>query len=329
MTQVNFEPRPIFVDNASAGAAAGAGKATADAYADMLWARVHGLPSITVYCRNTGATNTAKYKVVASCDGGTTYDQTVLAETTLAANTAATPLVITGAPYTDIKVQAASNAAGSATTFYASVIALPVGAGLSKTTGTAVPPNVVAIGASDGTNLQAAKCDAAKNVLVGISGSNGYEATTTTAIDGMVTLNGIGALSMGLYFNGANWERARGNVSATLLASAARTASTNSADQTNYNGRGVRVSIDVTALTGTPSITVTIKSKDSASGVYSTVLASGPITAIGHTELTVYPGITATNNVSANTILSRTWRVEVTHGTADSITYSIAADTLL
>lgn len=199
-------------------------------------------------------------------------------------------------------------------------------------TGTAAPASAVLIGASDGTNLQTAKCDAQKNLLVGIGHSvNSLEAVLINGnADGFVSTNsGLLTQSNLFAFNGATWDRQRGNVSATLLASAARTASANSADQVNYNGCGVRVSIDVTALTGVPSITVAIKTKDSASGVYTTALASAAITAIGHTELTVYPGLPATANVSANAILSRTWRVEAAHSTADSITYSVSADTLL
>lgn len=121
----------------------------------------------------------------------------------------------------------------------------------------------------------------------------------------------------------------RANLEVTLLASAARTANTNSADQTMPHGRGVRISIDVTAIVTAPSITVAIQVKDPISGVYTAVLTSAAIAATGHTEMVVYPGITAAANVAAAMVMSRTWRVSVTHANGNSITYSIAANILL
>lgn len=124
-------------------------------------------------------------------------------------------------------------------------------------------------------------------------------------------------------FNGTTWDRQRGNVDGTAFASAARTASANSADVTNYNSRGVHVVIDVTAITATPSVTFTIQGKDALSGAYYTVLASAAITGVGTTALRVYPALTAAANTVANDVLPRTWRVAAVHGDADSITYSV------
>lgn len=206
-----------------------------------------------------------------------------------------------------------------------------VASGADGRTGSAIPAQATLIGASDGTNLQPLKVDAAQNIYVCLRNAGN---TVGVGAYGNYDGNGASFLSLvttayGLTFNGVTWDRQRPNYSSTILASAARTASTNSADQTNYNGRGVRLSIDVTAVTGTASITVTIKSKDSVSGVYSTILASAAISTVSHVELTVYPGLPATANVSANAILSRTWRVEVTNANADSITYSVGADVML
>lgn len=129
-------------------------------------------------------------------------------------------------------------------------------------------------------------------------------------------------------FNGTTWDRVRGNVDATLLASAARTVATNSSDQTNYNGRGLDVVIDITAWTA-GSITVTIQGKDALSGKYYTILASAALAAVGTTVLRVHPGLTAAANTVANYALPRTWRVSVAVGTADSITYSIGASVVV
>lgn len=129
----------------------------------------------------------------------------------------------------------------------------------------------------------------------------------------------------GLRWNGASLDRERGNTEVTVLASAARTATVDSADQTNHNARGAHVIIDVTAITATPSITPKIQVKDPASAKYYDVLVGVAITAVGTTVIKVYPGIAASANAAASDILGRTWRVRVEHADADSITYSVGA----
>lgn len=125
-------------------------------------------------------------------------------------------------------------------------------------------------------------------------------------------------------FNGTTWDRQRGNTDNTLLASAARTTTNQSADQTNYNGRCVHVVLSVTSA-GTGSITLTIQGKDSVSSAYYTILAGAAVTTNSTNVYKVCPGITAAANVSASDLLPRTWRVDVTHNNANSITYSVGA----
>lgn len=108
-----------------------------------------------------------------------------------------------------------------------------------------------------------------------------------------------------------------------LLASAARTATTNSADFTNQDYRGVDVIINATAATATPSVVFTIQGYDSTSAQYYTILASAAVTGTGTTVLRVYPGITAAANTAASYALPRRWRVNATHADSDSITYSV------
>lgn len=114
----------------------------------------------------------------------------------------------------------------------------------------------------------------------------------------------------------------------TLYASAARTASpTAMADQANRKHRGVRVTIVVTAATGSPSVVFTLQGKDAA-GNYYTVLASAAVTGTGTTILTVFPGSAVAANASANAYLPGTWRVIAAHTGVDSITYSASAELL-
>lgn len=130
-------------------------------------------------------------------------------------------------------------------------------------------------------------------------------------------------------FNGATWDRQRNNHELTLLASAARTATVSSVDQTNYNCRGVVIFIDVTAIAATPSVTFTIEGKSSLSAEYYTILTSAAVVATGNTVLRAYPGLTAAANTVANDVLPRIWRVTATHGDADSITYSVSANLIV
>ncbi len=135
------------------------------------------------------------------------------------------------------------------------------------------------------------------------------------------------------HFNGITWDRWRGNTEAEILASAARTATVNSADFINYNAKGVIITLDVTATADTPSITLQIEHKDSSGSKYEILLlTTAAVTATGVHTYIVYPGIGAASDdvvQVAGFPLGRTWRVTVTHADGDSITYSVAASYIL
>ena len=114
------------------------------------------------------------------------------------------------------------------------------------------------------------------------------------------------------------------NFNAIALESAARIATNNSDDLTNSQHRGCHVIIDVTDITATPSVVPTIQGKDSLSGKYYTLLVGAAITATGTTILKVYPGLTADANLVTNDIVPSKFRILMTHGDADSITYSVS-----
>lgn len=109
----------------------------------------------------------------------------------------------------------------------------------------------------------------------------------------------------------------------TLLGSAARTATVSSADQLNNNFKGVRLFINVTALTASPSVVFTLTVKDPVSGTYTAVLTSAAIVGTGHTVLTLYPGATVSAGITLSNTLGAIWRVTATHGNTDSITYTL------
>ena len=133
-------------------------------------------------------------------------------------------------------------------------------------------------------------------------------------------------------YNGTTLDLERGNTEATVFASAARTATANSADQTNYNARGVRLTLDVTAVTGAgATLDVKLQAKDTLSGAYVDIagaaftqktLAGGPVT----DELIVYPGVAETANETVSDIIPRVWRAVATiAGTTPSWTFSLGA----
>lgn len=119
------------------------------------------------------------------------------------------------------------------------------------------------------------------------------------------------------------------NVQKLLLASAARTASVNTADQRNRYHRGVRIHIDATAAAATPSVVFTLQGKDEITGDYYDLLASAAVTATGDTFLLYAPGAATTANVSAPGQLPAVWRVKVAAADADSLTYALTAEMLI
>jgi len=124
-------------------------------------------------------------------------------------------------------------------------------------------------------------------------------------------------------YNGATWDRQRGNLQGTVLASEARTATVDSADQSNYNGRGAHIIINVSSGSGF-SVVPKVQAKDPISGSYYDLLVGAAITTTGMVVLRVFPGATAASNLTANDILPRTWRVRMEHGDTTSATYSVA-----
>ena len=161
---------------------------------------------------------------------------------------------------------------------------------------------------------------------LGVALTSGGSSITVSIADAQTPAanSNVPIVSYNMLFNGATFDRQRGNVNATLLASAARTATTATADQTNYNGRGVHIIIDVTAI-GAVTVTPTIQGKDPASGKYYSLLAATAISATGTVVLKVGPGIQPFVSQSAADMLPRTWRVNFVHSNANSVTYSAGA----
>jgi hypothetical protein len=122
------------------------------------------------------------------------------------------------------------------------------------------------------------------------------------------------------------WIRQHSNEGITILASAARTATTISATFTNPNHRAAHFIIVVTAITATPSVVFNIEGFDEASATWYPILIPLAITSVGTTVLKVGIGFTPVPNLTANNLIPFSYRVNAVHGDADSITYSVGAN---
>lgn len=99
-------------------------------------------------------------------------------------------------------------------------------------------------------------------------------------------------------------------------------------NQTNPYGRGIKVFVNVTSVGGAGTVTVTIQGIDPVSGVAYTALASTAIAATGLTVLTVYPGLPAAANASANDVLPRQWNVKAVVA-ANAVAFTVGASVIV
>jgi hypothetical protein len=152
-------------------------------------------------------------------------------------------------------------------------------------------------------------------------------AAVMASADGATAANVL-LLANGL-FNGTTEDRWRSNLdNISLVSAAGATTTQTSADQTNYNGRGVKVVLDMTNV-GTGSVALTVQGKDPISGKYFTLLTGANVTTNSTNVYTVYPGVTSVANVSASDIVPRTWRVNVVANNANATTYTVAASVVV
>lgn len=178
--------------------------------------------------------------------------------------------------------------------------------------------------------IQGQRANGAANPMpVTIQGAVDTEFATAAALaDGAANPTTGTAGSALLEFNNTTWDRMRGNTTATVEASSAKTVSGNSATQTNHSASGVVLFINVSAIAGTPTLTVQLQVQDPISTTWFNVpgAVTASITGVSFTVLTVYPGVTVAANSAISYPLPRTWRVAWTiGGTTPSLTFSVGA----
>lgn len=168
----------------------------------------------------------------------------------------------------------------------------------------------------------------ASNLYVPVSAT----APLPTALTGSNVTDGEALFEPGLLFNETTYDRPRNNTEGTLLASLARTATTNSANQTNYNAKGVTVIVSVT-VAGTGSLSPLIVGlSPSGATTYIILSATTLVTAPGKYIYVVYPGIgTASGEVTQteSQVIPRTWYVLLSKSDNSSWTYDVESFTHL
>lgn len=187
--------------------------------------------------------------------------------------------------------------------------------------------------------------------------SDGATDATSRAVGAVADGNSGGQVpqvSNGLY-NGSTVDRERGNTQGSLLASAARTSTTSSPIQTNYNARGLIVHFNVTTVPGGENLTPRLFYVDPVSGGSVSAWVGATVTTSGLSQYLFYPGSgfssivnvtgvsdapstytetqTPTNPTGFSAVLPipvpRTFFVQIQHSAAGSWTYSVGYSLIL
>lgn len=108
-----------------------------------------------------------------------------------------------------------------------------------------------------------------------------------------------------------------------IAPSAART-STFTGDANTLPGCiGAEFLVDITAITATPSVQMSIEAFDAASGKWVSIGTwATSFSSVSSQIFRWLPGLTTAGRM-INGVLPKTWRLKATHADADSITYSI------
>lgn len=168
-----------------------------------------------------------------------------------------------------------------------------------------------------------------------VRSSDGLEVSIVGDADGVSQTTSLHAHARNYTYNGATWDRLRGNTDwFTLLASAARTAATSSPVQTNHNAKGALLELDITANPGgTDVLYIGLYFAGVSSGSAAAITFTTPAATNGKFYLAVYPGMPAATSFAATAtgqfktgVVPRNWYGVVGHTPAGSSwTYALSA----
>lgn len=146
-------------------------------------------------------------------------------------------------------------------------------------------------------------------------------------------VSGSNPVPSALYvYDGSVWNPSYGNRNITLLASAERTATTQSATQSNINARGIILYLNITSNGAGITLTPNIQARDPVSGEWKAITDYfGGVTLVGTHAFLVYPVATTIGSYASvfNTPVPYTWRLNVGHSSADPATYSVGGSYIL
>jgi hypothetical protein len=108
----------------------------------------------------------------------------------------------------------------------------------------------------------------------------------------------------------------------TILALAARTATTTTSDIVKTTERAVTFLLNVTVVPGVETLTAKIQGKDNLGNYYDIVVGTASA-ATGIVLLKAGLGIASVANVAIGDMLPDLYRVVITHSAAGSFTYSL------
>ncbi len=116
-----------------------------------------------------------------------------------------------------------------------------------------------------------------------------------------------------------------------LLASDLRdeTGDVESDDQINHHAKGVLVLLDVEEVDTSNPPSLVLKIQGMIGEEYYDILQSAAVTTKSKNVYRVHPVFEAVSNLVAQDVLPRDWRVIVTHGNAEDVTYSVSYSTIL
>ena len=207
---------------------------------------------------------------------------------------------------------------------------LPTAGNLTDSMAGPTTPSVGALlMAFNGSSWFRLRGDTTNGILVQGAVTADTELPTAAALaDGLTnpTTPTVGAAE--LLFNGSTWDRRPGTQEGTLLASATRNATTDSAIQTNYGAKGVLLTLNITATAGT-GVKLEIRGVDPLLGG-DIILARHSTLRYGTAQvhwLELHPGAASASidgwGERFQGCLPRRWKLRVVHSDANNLTYSV------
>ena len=204
------------------------------------------------------------------------------------------------------------------------------------------PPlsNAVNVQVTDGTNAMPTGDTFARGIATRLVNDAANAFINSLVHGGNDTLNIVSRFALcveasHLAFNGVSLDRVRNNQASTPLATvAAAKATQTSADQVNYNGKGLLLHVKFANLAGSATFTPRLQWKDN-SGNYNTIwTAAAAIAANADKTYQLYPGAAdlGSHTEEKQLVLPRTFRIQLVYagnGTTDAADVTADMEILL